>query len=438
MPGTAYTSAVGAPGGGHAYPGYSGTYARAASTAFRAGRLWLFAGDSITNGSTASNFVYSYSRQACHMVGTAYASSDSIEAGTSGYTSAQLLAFMPTLLTTYSPDAVHIQIGTNDVGAAVPLATFQANIRALVALVKAAGKPVTIGTVPPRGTAGTTTAKRQLTAAYNLWLRLWAPGAGVELADTHAALVDTTSGDYLSTYDSGDNTHPNDAGHREMARAVAAAMIRAMPTTRPSLVNAFSTSVSLISNPLMLSGGTNPTGSVGGVATGTAPTNTPQADTSGVLPAGQWAEIDLNAGATSTFGRDFVINASLWAVGDVLAITGLMQVVDVTGGGAWDTAVAAGTATASVNIINAGSGLSVRAFGDRCAGRVLSSGVYNIGPFFTTYTVAGGITGMTLRYQVALPNGLHIKARFGCLNVWNLTTLGVSGGTAAMINVDGT
>lgn len=423
----------------HAHGGaddLSGYFALNNAATFRAGRKWLFGGDSVTNGSSASNFVYSYSRQACHMAGTLYAASDSIEGGTSGYTSTQLLAYLPTLLSTYTPDAVHLQIGTNDSGASVALSTYSANITAMAALVKAAGKQLTIGTVPPRGSGSAQlAASRPFIAAYNMWLRMWAPGAGVELAEVHGALADPTTGDYLSTYDSGDGVHPNDAGHREIARVVSAAMLRATSSYRPSLVNAVST-LNLVVNPLMVTAGTDPTSSTSAVASGTAPTRSIVADASGVLPAGQWAQVDLTAGATSAFGREFALSSGGWAVGDVLGLTGLMQVEDVTGSGAWDAAVAAGTASVSVSVINQAAA-ALRSWGDRCAGRVLSAGIYNIGPFFTTLTIPVGTTGMTYRYQLNLPNGLHVKARFGCLGAFNLTTLGISGGSAAMTNVDG-
>lgn len=413
----------------------SGTYARSAQASFRAGRVWMFAGDSITNGSAASNFVYGYSRQACHMTGTLFAASDSVEAGTVGYLASQLLTQLPSLLSTYAPAALHLQVGTNDSGNAVPLSTYSANIIAIVALAKARGIPVTIGTVPPRGSSSATAPIRALISAYNMWLRMWAPGSGVEIADVHAALADSTTGDMLAAYDSGDGVHPNDTGHRQMARVVSAAMLRTMPTLRPTLVSAVNT-LNLVVNPLNVTVGTDPTSSISAVATGTAPTRSIVADASGVLPAGSWAEVDLTAAATSVFAREFAISSAGWVVGDVLGITGFMQVEDVTGAGAWDAAVAAGTASVSVSLVNQAAA-AVRSGSDRCAGRVLSAGVYNIGPWFTTLTIAAGTTGLTYRYQVNAPNGLHVKARFGCLGVFNLTALGISGGGASMINVDG-
>ena len=63
-----------------------------------AGLRWAFFGDSITNGSTASAFSSSFAPQAITMAGHLVARPDSIEAGTPGETSAQVLARVGTTL----------------------------------------------------------------------------------------------------------------------------------------------------------------------------------------------------------------------------------------------------------------------------------------------------------------------------------------------------
>ena len=411
----------------------SSTYGRSAQSTFRAGRQWLFAGDSITNGSVTTNSAYAYPTQALHMAGTFNASPDGIEAGTAGYRSDQLLAYLPTLLA-LNPGAVHIQIGTNDTGNAVPLATYQTNMAAMVALIKAKGIPVTIGTIPPRGPASATAPIRSAIAAYNTWLRLWAPSQGVELAEVHAALADTITGDYTAAYDSGDGVHPNDLGHQKIAMAVAAAMLRVNPTTQRGAIFTANPS-NLATNPLMVTAGTDPTGSTANTATGTAPVHSIIADTTGVLPAGAWAQLDLNAAAASVYARNLPVSATGWAVGDNLMLCAYMQIVDLTG--TWPALVAAGTADIRITARNVTASTTLRASNDRCAGRPAGAGVYNIGPVFIPFTVPTGCLAIDMPYSVTAPTGLHIQARFGCVGLLNMTALGLPPGGAGMSHYDG-
>jgi hypothetical protein len=220
-----------------------------------------------------------------------------------------------------------------------------------------------------------------------------------------------------------------------MARAVADAMIRTMPSTHPALVTGVATSVNLMANPLMLSSGTDPTSSIARINTGTgaSATRSMVADTSGQLPYGQWTQVDLDAtSGQGAFGRDFVINAGLWTIGDTLGICSLMQIDDVTGGGAWDAACSAGTAQVQADVTKANDLTNLRASTFRCAGRVIGANKYQIGPIWTTLVIPSGLTGMYLTYWMKAPAGLHITARWGVFGVYNLTTLGVDGGGTAM------
>jgi hypothetical protein len=210
-------------------------------------------------------------------------------------------------------------------------------------------------------------------------------------------------------------------------------MRRAMPSLPPSMVHGVST-LNLAPNPLMVGTGTDPTGSFTAVATGTAPVRSLVADTTGLLPAGgKWAEVDMNAAAVSSFARAFALGSG-WAAGDTLAVYGLMQVVDLSGG--WEAAVDAGTASVNLMVVDGVSGVGV-AGGvavERCAGRTLPDGSYLVGPALMPFT-APSTSSLTLRYYTNAPAGLHIKARFGAVGVLNLTRMGVDVGGGTMPNV---
>lgn len=416
--------------------GIADTAALMSQSTFGPGRRWLFIGDSIVDGSGASNIVYGFAALTRHMVGTAYMAGNSVNAGTAGYTSAQCLTYLPTLLSTYTDvGGVVIAAGTNDAGQSVTLATYQANITAMVALCKARSIPVVVCTVPPRGAAVATSTTRRLSAAYNTWLRQWAPFHGCALAERHTPIADATTGDLAATYDTGDGVHPSDAGHIKLAQACAEAVASVLPPTRPSMVGSVVTR-NLVTNPLM-AGTTTPTDSYGVTATGTTPVQSLITDRSDTLTAGRWAEIDLTAAADSVYRRGFTLTAgSEWAVGDVLVMTGRIQVVDHSGD--WETTRAAATSGVQVYVRDASSGVTIKQAMDNNPGLRIAPGVYSLGPFWTRFTVGSGVTSLAIVYGVTVPNGSHYAARFGELGVFNATAMGLTTEDPDMVAVDGT
>lgn len=411
-----------------------------------AGRRSVFFGDSITNGSIASSFATSFSKVAVDILGSAAERLDFVEAGTGGYTATQLLAYAPSVLAAY-PDLghAHIQIGTNDANLGFALGSFTAPVMSLVGLCKARGMTVTIGTVPPR--AGVANSMRLLIAAYNTWIRLWAPANGIEVAEVHGALADVTTGDLYSAYDSGDGAHPNDLGHARIAQVVAQAMFRTFRTTRSSTsLLALSTGISLCANPMMAGsiGAGSPSGYYESTSTGSAPTYQILADTTGRLPAGQWYEMDWNAvsGGIRTVQTEPVVTGV--NTGNTLAVTGIYLVEDITG--TWEADVAGFTAgvapsirmsdgTIIANVCNGCPGLKL--------GNIYGNGntVWQIGPLLSPAIVPSGTTGLLMSHYVFLPSGKHVKVRFGCLDVINLSALGltsiVGGLVGSAVNLNG-
>lgn len=401
------------------------TYARQGRLTFRAGRKWLYVGTSITNGSTASNTIYAYPTQSLGMAGTWYASSGSVIAGTPGQVVSGNLAALPGLLTTNSPDAVFIEVGPNDSSdtAATTLASFQASVSGMVALAKAAGLPVVVTTPSPRAASIATTTTRLRTNQFAQWIRLWGQSNGVAVADFHATLIDPTTGDLSSSYDSGDGIHPNDAGHSLLAQVASSAMLRVMGTGMPTPVVA--AGLGLATNPLLVTANSlNPTGSVSATATGTAPTQTMEtADATGRRPAGNWAVQTLVAGAATVYARALPMAASGWAVGDSLAICGYVEVTD--NAARWPADVIAGNAQVRVQVRNQ-IGTVLASSWDRTVGRPVATGVYAIGPSFRTFTVPAGTTSMDLLYTQTQPNGASVVIRYATLEAINLTALGLT------------
>ncbi|MEC5149131.1 GDSL-type esterase/lipase family protein [Cryobacterium sp. GrIS_2_6] len=404
-------------------PVLSATFARSAAARFAPGRRWAFLGDSITYGSNAAA-LYSYVDVALRGAGARARdiADGSINAGVPGDTSNGALGRFDAQVAAFAPQAVHIQLGTNDVSQDVTLAVYSANMKAIVAKCKALGIPVTIGTVPPQaaGTAGLTDAHRLLRDSYNLWLRLWAPGAGVILADTSTAVTDPATGDMLAAYSS-DGTHPTTEGHRLLGLAVAAAM-KQVTDVQPAWFVSSPSKGCLVANPIMAGAGTIPTGWsdatwLGG--SGTVPTFSLVADTSGTLTAGQWSQFAWTAAAAASQRVLSTGNfpGSPFAAGTVLLVCGRLQIDDVSG---WLTAhvVGGGNAKVSVAIIDADSAVNVAvAMVDVDAAGTIS--------FAKLVTVAAAHTNMALTLRANVPVGVSVNIRMGQVGVYNLTALGV-------------
>jgi lysophospholipase L1-like esterase len=141
-------------------------------------------------------------------------------AGISGNTTAQMLARIGTDIDPYDPDWCLVLGGTNDAGTGVPLATYAANIAAIVDNLKGRGiRPVLITPFPNPATPVEVPTRRQLLDSYLAWLRYWCPRNGVPLIDGFTLLVDPATGGYLATYNT-DGIHPSDGGAQIVGKAI--------------------------------------------------------------------------------------------------------------------------------------------------------------------------------------------------------------------------
>lgn len=151
--------------------------------------------------------------------------------GVPGNTSAQILTRFTTEIPTRRPKIVHILAGTNDMGAGWKLSDTSDNIKQMVAIARASGSTVILGTVPPWGTGWAAWAQDPVDRwprieKYNDWIKSYGAAEGIQVIDYHQALEDAyTPGVYKgSPLFSFDGVHPSPAGYAIMTPLVEAAL----------------------------------------------------------------------------------------------------------------------------------------------------------------------------------------------------------------------
>jgi lysophospholipase L1-like esterase len=131
---------------------------------------------------------------------------------------------------------VIVLLGANDLGdRTAQSAEVIAGLKDLVARVRAAGKRVLLGTMTPMAGALSPTygdAQAEVNRQQiNAWVR--SPGSADGVIDFDAVLTDPGDpGRLRSALDSGDGLHPNLAGYRVMADAIALTLLKAAPQLR--------------------------------------------------------------------------------------------------------------------------------------------------------------------------------------------------------------
>lgn len=154
-------------------------------------------------------------------------------AGVGGETTTTYAARVQAAVIAYSPDVCIFGGATNDHSQGVPEATTRANLRGILAALRAAGVQPVVRTTPPCDVAAsaapwnTVAARRAVIQRHNTWLQRWAEVEGVPVLDLYAPLVDPVTGGYKGggtggTY-SADGTHPRELGSKEAAQAMIAA-----------------------------------------------------------------------------------------------------------------------------------------------------------------------------------------------------------------------
>lgn len=144
-----------------------------------------------------------------------------VNAGVTGNTSANMLARIQTDIITPGCDVCVILAGTNDAGTGVPVATFAANITAMVAALRAAWiRPVLCTITPQPTTPIVSPTRRKLWDSYNTWLTVYANRNDIPLVNVAQKTVDATTGGYVAAYDSGDGIHPTAAGAKVIGQEI--------------------------------------------------------------------------------------------------------------------------------------------------------------------------------------------------------------------------
>lgn len=370
-----------------------------------AGNGFIALGDSISTsyemGAGGAGYGAAWPHMACALSGQRLAYRGN--AGVAGNNSTQILARVSAVVA-LKPRVVTILAGTNDLTQSVTFATWSANIKAIVAALRAAGIRPVLCTIPPRG--NTTYLTNQL--KWNRWLRAYAMANGLDLLDFFSLLVNPTTGMFASGYDSGDALHPSQAAHIAMANYV----IANLPTGpySPILANLSVDPGNLLANPILSAGGASPTSWIKGGSTITA--DITEGNFTDADFAGQAWEMAFTTAASATTFRTFTsFTFTGWSVGDVLEFS-MKEKVTVssgmtpgpTSGLRWQLAFTGGT-PASITPI--GADVTVHA----------------VAQHKYRYTVPPGTTAIQVAVIVGLiPVGASFKARVGEFGVYNLTT----------------
>jgi hypothetical protein len=113
-------------------------------------------------------------------------------------------------------------IGTNDAGTGRTLASYAANMRAIIGQLQAAGIFVTVASIPPRNdsTGADAISKKRLTHTFNAWLREYLPTVGVPFIDIYSLLVNPATGGIKDEYNFGDQLHFKAPGFKVIGQEV--------------------------------------------------------------------------------------------------------------------------------------------------------------------------------------------------------------------------
>ncbi|MES3021545.1 MAG: GDSL-type esterase/lipase family protein [Pseudomonadota bacterium] len=153
--------------------------------------------------------------------------------GISGQTSPQMLVRFMADVVAAKPLLVHLLCGTNDIAGNTGPSTpqdYKNNVQAMVALARANGIGVIIGSIPPSHNIGWASDQgldpRMRIGELNAWLRDFANGHGLVWADYHAVL--RVADDRMNPEFTRDGVHPTRAGYRAMRQVAQDALAQAL------------------------------------------------------------------------------------------------------------------------------------------------------------------------------------------------------------------
>lgn len=358
------------------------------------GRVALFIGDSITAGSNATNTsTFGYPAVVQQICGSAAVVP--VVSGNPGERADQIVGKLAAALDA-NPNVqhVHVQVGTNDAQQGRTLAQFQASIIEFDSIAKSRGKTVSFGLIPPR--AASATAADALLRLFNLWLSQWARQNGRLVADTFGALADPTTGFLRSDYDA-DGIHPNNDGHRALARAVAPVVVgKAVPYVSRDFL---ASPLGLVANPLMA----NTTGWV--VRSGSVTSRSiVQREAGDGLRYGAWHRIlkdNSGGGSAATVVVAHDLDTTKFSAGDTLLVHARLNHLGTAGG---------------VSYVSLVDGVSSFSYPGRAPSEIAIPG-----EILRTVVVPATFTTLRVAHQLSVPAGGILDSHLGECQVINLT-----------------
>ena len=400
----------------YTYSAGAGWVATQTASAVPTGDIWAACGDSITNGSSAVNFRYSWFPKLVNAFG-GLIRNDSLECGVSGTTSAYAAnTTVPAAIAAGAKKFI-LAVGMNDSadGNAISSADYMANIASCYRQIAAIGGLLFVVTPTPRGSGAAAQGRLR---GYRKALIANREKYGYYLIDGFAALLDTATGYLAASFDSGDGVHPNDAGHEKLFQVVAQEVNRvysAISSRSFGIVVAGDADSAIVN-------GTFPNASnwyeqPGG--SGATATQSLVADTSGRLTNGQWLQRVVTGASSRTLATSM---SATFADGDVLLLAAKIQIEDTSGN--WETNVVAGTAGIGFQILN-NSAVPKHQRLIRDAGvKNKTTRFYDI-EIFSFVTGLGVLTNPLLWFAQSVPAGGDYKFRVGEAGIYNATALGL-------------
>ena len=182
--------------------------------------LWLFTGDSITQGAEHTGDARSYPQLFEEWVRYEMGRSHDFVVNTaiSGNFADDLLAEYGERIARFAPDVVAVMLGTNDATLGTAgLATYRAALARIVA--RATGEGAIVLVLTPPAVRAEATTRAPYVAAYAQAAREVAGTNKATLVDIFADWIGRGGGSAPAAW-MNDAFHPNARGHREIARAL--------------------------------------------------------------------------------------------------------------------------------------------------------------------------------------------------------------------------